>query len=61
MWIDWVDTIFTPALVEDFSHVQGLNRKNVFIKVTPAIIILTQLMNRGRLEVIEGTLRTFLR
>ena len=49
MWIDWVDTIFTPTLVEDFARIQGLNRKNVFIKVTPTIIILTQLMNRGKI------------
>ena len=47
--IDGVNTTFTLALVENFPHGQGLNWKNIFIKIVLAIIIMIEFINRSKI------------
>jgi len=50
MRIDGIDTIFTLVLVENSPRVQGLDWKDIFIKIAPAIIVMTQFMNRCKIR-----------
>ena len=44
--IDWVDTLFTLALVKNVPRGQGLNRDYVFIKMAPTLIIMTNFVHK---------------
>ena len=47
MRIDGINSIFTLALVEDLPCVQSLNGQEIFIKITLAMVVMTDFMYRG--------------
>ena len=49
MRIDGINSTFTLALVKHFPHGQSLKGKEIFIKIAPAIVIITDFMDRGKI------------
>ena len=47
MRIDGINSIFTLALVENLPCVQSLNGQETFIKITPAMVVMTDFMDKG--------------
>ena len=45
MRIDGINSTFNLALVNNLPHGQGLNGKEIFIKIAPAFVIMTDFMD----------------
>ena len=49
MRIDGINSIFTLALVENFPRGQSLNWNDIFIKITPTLVIMTDFVNKSKI------------